>query len=373
MFICSKLSVVSFSLCYMANNFITRITFFAFVCVQKQHPNNRKEPEKYKSEFFNEYSYFLKEGICQDYEFQEQLSKLLLFETSKTLDGELSSLDEYISRCQISQKKIYYLQAPTRQMALDSPYLEAFEKSGKEVLFVYSAIDDFVFSNLTKYDDRELISAEKGGLDLDKETDEKDEDEKKDDKDAKKDDAVTTGLNQTEIDHFCAWLQSDALGSEKIKSIKSTKRLGASPAIIIDHESAAFRRMMKMVESQGGTSNIPPLPKQAMEVNPEHELIVGLNALRESEPELAKVCAEQIYDNCLVAAGLMEDGGRSMLGRLNDILLCVVKKGNEDGNVNAVVEDIADSEDKKSSDGIAVEESDKDEKKDETKEKKDNK
>jgi len=39
---------------------------------------------------------------------------------------------------------------------------------------------------------------------------------------------------------------------------------------------------------------------------------------------LAKVLALQIFDNCLIAAGLLDDG-RSMLGRLNDILLCVVK------------------------------------------------
>ena len=39
---------------------------------------------------------------------------------------------------------------------------------------------------------------------------------------------------------------------------------------------------------------------------------------------LARVLAEQVYDNCLGAAGLMDDS-RSMLPRLNDILMCVVK------------------------------------------------
>jgi len=42
------------------------------------------------------------------------------------------------------------------------------------------------------------------------------------------------------------------------------------------------------------------------------------------EPKLAEVCAAQVYDNCLVAAGLMDDS-RLMLPRLNELLLCVVK------------------------------------------------
>merc|ERR1712157_304490 len=43
----------------------------------------------------------------------------------------------------------------------------------------------------------------------------------------------------------------------------------------------------------------------------------------ETDPVLAKVCAEQVYDNCLVA-GLMDDS-RTMLGRLNDLLLVAIK------------------------------------------------
>ena len=32
--------------------------------------------------------------------------------------------------------------------------MEAFEDTSREVLFVYSAIDDFVMSNLDKFEDR---------------------------------------------------------------------------------------------------------------------------------------------------------------------------------------------------------------------------
>jgi HSP90 family molecular chaperone len=54
----------------------------------------RKEPERYQDEFYKEFGYFLKEGICQDYEFQGSLAKILYFETSKALRGDVMSFDE---------------------------------------------------------------------------------------------------------------------------------------------------------------------------------------------------------------------------------------------------------------------------------------
>lgn len=73
----------------------------------------KNDPAKYR-EFYIEFSFFLKEGACQDYKFQEQIAKLLLYETDKGKDDDLCSLEEYISRCPPEQKNIYYLIAPNR-------------------------------------------------------------------------------------------------------------------------------------------------------------------------------------------------------------------------------------------------------------------
>ena len=42
----------------------------------------KKEPEAFK-EFYTEYNFFLKEGVCHDFKFMDQISKLLMFESSK--------------------------------------------------------------------------------------------------------------------------------------------------------------------------------------------------------------------------------------------------------------------------------------------------
>jgi len=259
----------------------------------------RKDTEKYKKEFFPEFGFFLKEGICQDPRYQEQLSKLLYFETAKGGDGELSSLDDYLAQCPPEQDEIYYLCAPGRAMAEASPYYEVFKKENKDVFFLYSAIDDFVMTNLGTYGGKKLVTAESTGLKLG------------DDQKGKEGALTEAGAKE-----LCAWLQTEL--DDKVSGVTVTHRLGDSPAIITDHESGALRRMMRMVNQQNtGTAQF--LPKQNLEVNPAHPIITSLDAARKMDPELARLVAEQVFDNALVAAGLMDDA-RAMLPRLNTLL-----------------------------------------------------
>ena len=225
------------------------------------------------------------------------------------MNKDTVSLDEYVARCPPEQKEIYYLHTPTRSLGLQSPYLEAFDKAGREVLFVYTAIDDFVMATLEKFEGRPLISIDKANIDLGTTTDEK--------KDAGK-----VQLEDKQAETFCAWFKM-TLGKDKVASCKVTNRLGASPAVVVDTQSGAMRRMMAMVSASDGRQ-VERLPKQQVEINPSHPIIVGLNAIRDSEPTLAKVLAEQLFDNCLIAAGLLDDS-RSMLPRLNDMMIAILK------------------------------------------------
>jgi HSP90 family molecular chaperone len=277
-------------------------------------------------EFYPEYNHFLKEGVCQDYEFQGTLAKLLRFETNKNTTRDLVSLDEYIANLQPEQDLIYYLTAPTREAAALSPYLEAFDRANLEVIFVYTAIDDFVMANLGTYEGRQLVSVEKSDIDLSKfdTKDEKDNDDEEDgDKGDKSTKDSTIKLSSTEAMDVCMWFK-DTLGENKVGSCRPSSRLVSSPAIVTDNESGLMRRMMRMVDTSDGTRDAMPLPRQNVEINPSHPIIVGLYNIKDKEPILAKVLAEQVYDNCLVAAGLLDDS-RTMLPRLNDLMVSLVK------------------------------------------------
>lgn len=297
--------------------------------------------DSYK-EFYLEYHMFLKEGVCQDYQFVEQLSKLLLFDSSTA--GEVVSLDSYLSRCSPDQKHIYYLVAPNREAALKSPYYETFKKHDREVLFLYNTIDDFVMSNIKTFGGKTLTSAETSTVDLASEmkgTKEGSEDSKNE-KDDKSDDSNNANkkatpstadivtLTDTEASDFCAWMTS-TLGS-KVREVRVTKRLSDSPAIVTDHQSGALRRMMKMVEqANAGAAAEAELPPQVIEVNPSHPLIVRMYAQKDDPRSSAHLVAEQLLDNCLIAAGLIEDP-RYMLPRLNDLLLATLQDSSSEGD-----------------------------------------
>merc|ERR1712176_440417 len=67
--------------------------------------------------------------------------------------------------------------------------------------------------------------------------------------------------------------------------------------------------------------NAPALPKQQVQLNAKHPIIVSINKLRLADPqnEFARESITQVFDNALIQAGLLEDG-RSMVPRINKLL-----------------------------------------------------
>lgn len=64
---------------------------------------------------------------------QEDIAKLLRFESSTLPAGQQTSLMEYSSRMKAGTRNIYYLCAPNRHLAEHSPYYEAMKKKDMEV------------------------------------------------------------------------------------------------------------------------------------------------------------------------------------------------------------------------------------------------
>ena len=104
--------------------------------------------------------------------------------------------------------------------------------------------------------------------------------------------------------------------SDRVSKVTASQRLVSSPAIVVDHESAAVRRMMKYVDTSGAAAE---LPKQKLEINPTHPIIANAYKIRTSRPELSKLILQQVYDNALISADIL-DNPRTMLGRINEIL-----------------------------------------------------
>eukprot|EP01052_Picozoa_sp_SAG31_P017445 SAG31_NODE_1193_length_9454_cov_38.779156_9_plen_250_part_00 len=237
----------------------------------------------------------------------------------------MTSLAEYKERASDEQKNIFYLAAPNRQLALNSPYYDGFKAAGIEVLFIYSDIDEFVMTHLGRFDKMQMLSIESSSAaaalkELSNQKSGENEDGVEESTKTDADDKFTTQpLANEEQNQLREWLAETL--KTRANSVRLTERkLTSSPALIVGHESATVRRLMRMADP----SSPSELPKQTLEINPNHPICVGLATCRKSEPELAKLVAEQLYDNALVAAGLLDDA-RQMLPRLQSLLGALVE------------------------------------------------
>eukprot|EP00698_Gefionella_okellyi_P009900 TRINITY_DN2541_c0_g1_i1.p1 TRINITY_DN2541_c0_g1~~TRINITY_DN2541_c0_g1_i1.p1 ORF type:complete len:577 (-),score=169.98 TRINITY_DN2541_c0_g1_i1:75-1805(-) len=252
-----------------------------------------KDKEKY-NDFYKEFNFFLKEGMWSDQDQKDNIAPLLRYETTRANAGELVSLDEYVERMPASQTDIYYICSPNRDFALSSPYYEVFKEKGYEVLIGSHPIDEIILQQIGKFKEKSVIAAEAANLQMSATAAEK--------------------LSDADSKSLSEWLEN-TLGKDRVASVATTTRVASSPAIINKPENAMMRKMMKLTDAAAGGA----LSKHALEINPAHPIIRKLNAARTVDESTAKAVAEQIFDNALIAAGLLDDP-RSMLTRLNTLL-----------------------------------------------------
>jgi len=272
------------------------LTKRAIKFLEKEASSNIDKYEK----FYGEFSQYLKEGICTDYVHKEDIANLLRMESSQLPAGKVTSLPEYLERMPKEQNEIYYLIVPSRDFAEQSPYFESFRDKELEVLFFYDTrLDDFVLTNLAEFKGKKLktIESSSAAVDFKKDWSKKEK----------------QGLSPEQFRDFTKWMKEVLV--DRLTTVTETDRLSSTPMIIVDHESASFRRMMVQLDPK----NAPTLPKQQVQLNTKHPLILAINKLRFHNEEMAKDSIEQIFNNALIQAGLVDDG-RSMVPRINKIL-----------------------------------------------------
>ncbi len=250
------------------------------------------------AEFYKEFGVFLKEGAALDFTHKDQLVKLLRFESSLTEKGKTTSLTDYVSRMGSDQKEIYYLIGPNRASLEAGPYLEGFKARNLEVLFCYEAVDEYVMHNVREFDGKKLTAADHADVKL---------------SDQPKPEGA---LSEADTQTLTNWLK-ETLG-ERVPEVKASDRLVDSPVLALNADkfmSPQMRRMMKAMNKEGGDN---PL-RVNLEINPRHAVIKRLFETHTAAPERAKLVAEQLLDNALISAGLLEDP-TAMVARLNKLL-----------------------------------------------------
>src|SRR6185369_7716003 len=215
--------------------------------------------------------------------------------SSLTEKGKTTTFADYVSRMGAEQKEIYYLVGPNRAAIESGPYLEGFKARNLEVLFCYEPVDEYVMNNVREFDGKKLTAADHADVKL---------------ADLPKPEGA---LSEDDTKKLTEWIKT-TLG-DRVAEVKPSDRLVDSPVLALNADkfmSPHMRRMMKAMNRDGGDS---PL-RVNLEINPRHTVLKHLFELHTSAPEKAKLVAEQLLDNALISAGLLDDA-TAMVARLN--------------------------------------------------------
>ncbi len=237
------------------------------------------EFEKYEK-FYNEFRKVLKEGIHLDFENNQKIAELLLFESTKTKKGEFTDLENYIKNMKSDQKEIYYITGNSREEIENSPYLEIFKEKDIEVLFMTDEIDDFIFTGFS-YKEKPFKNILKGDISIDKESSENKDKAEKEYKD------LLTYIKNTL--------------RKEVEDVKFSNRLKDSPCCLVVGEFAPDPQTEKILKSIG--QEIPEF-KKTLELNPSHKLIEKMNNLyKNKEFDKLNEYINLLYDQALILEG----------------------------------------------------------------------
>jgi len=260
----------------------------------------KKDKDTYQK-FWDEFGQVLKEGPAEDISNREKIAKLLLFATTHTNEEtQNQSLEDYVSRMQDGQDKIYYIASESHNTAKSSPHLEVFRKKGIEVLLLSDRVDEWFISHLMEFDGKQFQDITRGELDLGKLDTE--EDKKQQEEADKKAEPLLNRLKES-------------LG-EQVSDVRTTTRLTDSPACLSIAEHDMGAQMRKIMEAAGQAM---PDFKPVFEINPEHPLVEKLD--KEADEDRFRDLASILFDQASLAEGGQLDDPASYIQRLNKLLL----------------------------------------------------
>jgi molecular chaperone HtpG len=258
-----------------------------------------KDEEKYAS-FWKEFGPVIKEGPAEDFGNKEKISRLLRFSTTHTdEEAQDQSLENYVSRMQEGQDKIYYVVADNFNTARRSPHLEVFRKKGVEVLLLSDRVDDWLMNHLQEFDGKQFQDVARGALDLAPESEEEKAEQEK---------------VAEEAESLVERISSALTG--KVSEVRATARLTDSAACLVVGEDDMGAQMRRILESAG---QAVPKSEPILEINPNHPLTQLLDA--ESDEDRFVDFANVLFDQALLAEGGQLEDPAGYVSRMNSLLV----------------------------------------------------
>ena len=255
--------------------------------------------------FWQSFGQVVKEGIVEDPQNAEKLSKLLRFATTHG-DGleQNQSLQDYVSRAPQSQDRIYYVLGDNFATVSASPHLEQLRDKGIEVLLLADRIDPWMVDQLPEFEGKSFQDVGRGELSL-----------------PEADGKITQQAMNEEHKPLLKKIRQTL--RERIEAVNVSQRLKGSAACVVAGEQDLAPQLKRMLEASGQEF---PESKPILEINVGHPLVVSLSA--ETDDKRFADLSNILLDHALLAEGTQLSNPADYVRRMNEFLLELDQNGN---------------------------------------------
>jgi molecular chaperone HtpG len=275
------------------------------------------DPDRYKI-LWDSYSRYFKEGLATDFQAKDEILPLLRFYSTSSA-GQLTSLDDYLSRMPDQQEEIYYLLGDSMQTVTFSPHLDPFKERDLEVLLMVDPIDPFITPILADYKDKKLRNIDDASIEL---APLAAEDEGEDQA------AAEDLLPEADFNRLVGRCVT-TLG-DRILEVRESRVLKSNPVRLVapdDSSGSDMERLQRFLDKEYQA------PKRIFELNRNHQLIVDLARLISQNPQdrLIDLAINQLYENALVMEGLHPNPTAMLPGIQQLLELAAARAAGESG------------------------------------------
>jgi molecular chaperone HtpG len=238
--------------------------------------------------FWEEYKVILKEGAVVEPAAREEILPLFRYQSTQS-GGQLTSLDEAISRMAGAQEELYYIIGESLAAVSNSPHLDAFKARELEVLYWIDPLDVLLATSLNEYKGKQLRNVDSAGLELPELAEEE-----------------PVGSDQVQIEEadFNRFVGRcvTTLGN-RVSEVRASKVLKDSPVRLVSPKGAPQQDIQRIYRMMGRDYEVP---QKIFEINRRHPLIADLARLVTEHPEseLIPLAIEQLYASALLQEGL---------------------------------------------------------------------
>ena len=240
---------------------------------------------------------------------QKSVDSLMKQQADTDKEKQDVSLASYVERMKEDQEKIYYVTADSFAAAKNSPHLEIFRKKGIEVILMADRVDEWLISNLTEFDGKQLQSVAKGELDLDKLDTEEEKKEKE----------------ETNKDFEAVLKQMKEVLGDKVSEVRTTNRLTDSPACLVTGDNDMSLNMERIMKEAGQSLNMMGMggSKPIFEINPTHALVSTIKD-EQDDARFADI-THILFDQAILSEGGQLDDPAEFVHKLNGLLQGLLK------------------------------------------------